>query len=306
MPKVSAIIPAYNCEKFIGLTIDSVLSQTYSDLELIVVDDGSTDNTASVINSINDKRIRYHYQPNSGLPAKGRNAGAKFSKGEYLAFLDHDDIWMPEKIEKQLAILKLDPKIALISTNGFLILENTKTEIPLIEDVKTGYFNDGNFFPNNNVILSSALINRSVYCEFGGFREFLDLKAVEDYDLWLRIYPNYPCYYLDDCLMYYRASVSSMSGGRLEIFERQLQHYNRYFLSYGFNDEINKLKLSNIVRALSYVQFSGGRSKWKDDLRKAYATGRKLKGFSRLVFFMLLLRRLISRIHKAASTFLFR
>lgn len=306
MPKVSVIIPAYNCEKFISITIDSVLSQTYADFELIVVDDGSTDNTGSIINSINDRRVRYYYQPNSGLPAKARNAGVKFSKGEYIALLDADDIWMPEKIERQMAILELDPKIALISTNAFLILENTKTRTPFVEDVKTGYFNNRNFFPRNKVVLSSALINKSVYYKVGGFRELLDLKAIEDYDLWLRIYSSHPCYYLDDHLVYYRSCAASLSGDRRQILERDLQHYNKYFASYGFNGKINKLRLLEILRGLSCVQFLGGRSKWKDDLRKAYTTGKKLKIFSRFVFFMLLLRRLTIRIYKAALAFLFR
>ncbi|HKK53946.1 MAG TPA: glycosyltransferase family A protein [Patescibacteria group bacterium] len=101
-PKISVIIPTYNRANFLPRAIKSVLNQTFKDFELIIVDDGSTDNTKEVINNYlkNDDRIKYIYQQNSGGPPKPKNTGIKIAKGEYIAFLDSDDEWFKDKLKK--------------------------------------------------------------------------------------------------------------------------------------------------------------------------------------------------------------
>lgn len=105
---VSVILPAYNSSSFIGETIDSVLNQTFKNFELIVVDDGSTDKTKEIIEEFikKDERVKYFYQKNSGGPSKPKNFGISKAKGKYIAFLDHDDIWISDKLEKQLSSFK--------------------------------------------------------------------------------------------------------------------------------------------------------------------------------------------------------
>lgn len=106
-PLVSIVIPVYNVRKYIGETLGSVLSQTYSNIEIVVVDDGSTDGSSEVIEEFcrTTHRIQYIHQPNSGV-SEARNAGIRASKGQYIAFLDGDDLWLPSKLEKQIARIK--------------------------------------------------------------------------------------------------------------------------------------------------------------------------------------------------------
>ena len=117
-PKVSVVIGSYNCEKFIHETVQSVIDQTFRDWELIIVDDCSTDNTCQEISRIKDERIKLiRLDSNSGLPAAPRNVGIKNAKGDYIAFLDHDDIWLPEKLERQVAFLEKNKDIIAVGKN---------------------------------------------------------------------------------------------------------------------------------------------------------------------------------------------
>jgi len=115
MPKVSVIIPTYNRADMVGDAIQSVLDQTYADWELIVVDDGSEDNTRDVVASYNDSRVRYIYQDNMKLPG-ARNTGIRASTGEYVAFLDSDDLFLPEKLQLQIAVMERSPEIGLVAS----------------------------------------------------------------------------------------------------------------------------------------------------------------------------------------------
>lgn len=110
---VSVIMPVYNNEKFVSQAVQSVLNQTISDLELIIIDDGSTDGTRNVIESFSDERIKYHYQENAG-PGAGRNNGMSLSKGEFIAFIDSDDMYKPNKLERQIEFLKENPQYGLV------------------------------------------------------------------------------------------------------------------------------------------------------------------------------------------------
>ena len=112
-PRISVIIPCYNSEKFIKETMDSVLSQTYRDFEVIVIDDGSKDKTREIIQSFDDERIKYYYKKNGGM-ADARNEGIKLAKGEHIAFLDHDDIWFSDKLELQLSEIEKSECIGIV------------------------------------------------------------------------------------------------------------------------------------------------------------------------------------------------
>ena len=103
MPKISVNIPCYNSAAFIRETLESVLNQTYRDFEVIVMDDGSGDETGKIVKSFSDSRVKYFYKNNEGL-SETRNKGIAASSGEYIAFIDHDDLWLPEKLEKQMEL----------------------------------------------------------------------------------------------------------------------------------------------------------------------------------------------------------
>ena len=106
-PLVTVLMPVYNGERYLTEAIESVLNQTFTDFEILVMDDGSTDNTKEVIKEFNDERIIYHYDSNSGGPARPRNKGISFAKGGVIAFLDSDDYWHPEKLQKQIEQTKI-------------------------------------------------------------------------------------------------------------------------------------------------------------------------------------------------------
>ncbi len=121
MPKVSVIIPTYNRARYITRAIDSVLAQTYKDWELIIVDDGSTDNTRDVVEPyLKDKRIRYVWQENRGVSA-ARNKGLDLAQGEYIAFLDSDDFYLPEKLMHSIEILDKYSNVVLVSSNSYVV-----------------------------------------------------------------------------------------------------------------------------------------------------------------------------------------
>ena len=123
MPTISVIIHTYNNEKFIGETIESVLSQTYKDYEIIVIDDGSTDNTRAALLPYMDK-IRYHYKENGGI-ASAKNAGIKLSKAKFIAFFDHDDLWVPDKLKMQMEYFNKNPQAGLVYSK-YITFKNGK------------------------------------------------------------------------------------------------------------------------------------------------------------------------------------
>jgi glycosyltransferase involved in cell wall biosynthesis len=196
MPQISAIIPAYNAGRFINRTIDSVLAQTFKDFELIVVDDGSTDNTAEIVKNYGSK-VKYIYQQNAG-DGPARNAGIKAAAGKWLAFLDHDDEWLPEKLDEQIKLLSANPDLRWCGTNRYqsdgqrraVVTEENKIQKEL---GNRDYFD--NYFraiieSDCQVITSTLIIRRDVFSEVGVFDGHW--KRCADQDMWWRITYKYP------------------------------------------------------------------------------------------------------------------
>lgn len=221
-PLVSVIIPAYNAETFIGRTLNSVLSQTYTNIEVLVVDDGSQDRTTEIVDffSQQDGRITLLKQANAGVAA-ARNLAIAKSKGEYIAPIDADDIWYPQKLEKQVqCMLEADPSVGLIYAWSVNIDE---------EDAIMGKCNpyfisnfqsiEGNVYPAMlyfNIIGngSAPLIHRDCFSKLGGYNtKFKEQNAqgCEDWDIYLRIAEHYQFRLVPDFLIGYRQLNGSMS-----------------------------------------------------------------------------------------------
>jgi len=204
-PLVSVIIPAYNAAAFLGETLDSALAQTYPNLEIIVVDDGSTDATPEILESYGD-RIRVRRQTNAGQAA-ARNFGARESHGELLAFLDNDDLWDPEKIARQVALLSRFPDALAVYCDHRAI--NAQGQ-PLSSSGALGYQRaSGDIL--KAMLLSCCIITpglvllrRRAFDEVGGFNQSQLMRGHDDYDLWLRLATRGSFIYSPDTLVSYR------------------------------------------------------------------------------------------------------
>lgn len=196
MPKVSVIIPTYDRACILREAIDSVFSQQYSDFELIVVDDGSTDETKEVMSSYSP-RLTYIYQAHQGVSA-ARNKGIDHARGTYLAFLDSDDLWLPHKLYLQIKLMEKIPEARICYTEEIWIRKGMRVN-PMKKHKKYSGMIFEHCLPLCIVSPSSALIARSLLEEVGEFDE--ELGVCEDYDLWLRISARYPIYLIDTPLI---------------------------------------------------------------------------------------------------------
>jgi glycosyltransferase involved in cell wall biosynthesis len=188
MELVSAIIPAYNAAATLGRAIDSVLAQTYPHIEIIVVNDGSTDGTERLVTR-DYPQVRYHAQENSGL-AQTRNVAASLATGDALAMLDSDDAWMPAKIERQLQVLRERPDIAAVSCHRIRVKVDTagrelwRRASPHADGglQEIGFLEE---FWGNKVCGPATMVRRTVYEKHHGYDA--TMLAIEDLDFWLRL-----------------------------------------------------------------------------------------------------------------------
>lgn len=193
---ISVVIPTYNRRETIGRSIDSVLNQTLFPSEIIVVDDGSTDGTSDYIQS-NFPSIRLLQQPNKGV-SSARNMGIRSSNSDWVALLDSDDEWFPQKLEKQVMTLSQSPDIKFCHTEEIWIRNGVR-----VNQMKKHQKYGGHIFYKCldmcRISPSSVLFHQSILDDVGYFDK--DLKVCEDYDLWLRITAKFPVLYIDESLI---------------------------------------------------------------------------------------------------------
>jgi glycosyltransferase involved in cell wall biosynthesis len=210
-PLISVIIPVFNGEKWIEQTINSVLSQTFKSYELIIINDGSTDNTEKVILDFNDKLI-YRIKENGGQ-ASARNLGIKLASGEYISFIDSDDLWVPEKLDIQYSQL-LQSGLKWSYTNAIAFREDISNIIFRFSESNKHYSGEifDKLFLNCFIPSPTLLINKSVFDRIGLFNEDLLLKNREDWNMWIRISQFYPIHYISEPLAYYRLHSNSVTS----------------------------------------------------------------------------------------------
>ncbi len=213
-PLLSVVVPAYNVQRYLWAAVDSALAQTFRDLEVIVVDDGSTDETVNLIQEWclrnDDPRLRILRQDNRGLSA-ARNTGIRAARGTFIGFLDGDDIWLPEKAERHMQALQRDPRIGIsFSDSEYLAEDGRRTERYLQPRKPRPSLHD--MIRRNHVGNGSApIVRRACFEEAGFFRE--ELKSCEDYEMWCRILwmTTYRAELIDAPLTLYRIRNSSLS-----------------------------------------------------------------------------------------------
>lgn len=198
-PPVAVIIPTFNRAHLLPRAINSVLSQTWRDFKLFVIDDGSTDGTPDLpILKNPDSRLQYFYYPENRGVSHARNFGVKQTSSPWIAFLDSDDEWLPQKIEKQMALAAAHPDNALNQTKEFWIRNGKRVNPPKTHEKSAGDL----FAPSLRrcmITPSSVMLKRGLFLETGGFNE--SLVACEDYDLWLKITCRYPVGLVDEYLL---------------------------------------------------------------------------------------------------------
>lgn len=202
MPKVSVVMTLYNCEQHIEEAIQSALAQTYKDREIIVVDDGSTDRSAHIVARFGSA-VRYCYQENRGA-AKATNKGVSLASGEYIAFLENDDAWMPDKLDKQVAILDRNPDLGAVNNDLRFFSETSEWQPDLI----SGYCPDDPysriFLHGFNFMLSALMLRRSIFDAAGGFDEGFKAAGLQDVEWYARLMQVARVHYLPEPLTLFR------------------------------------------------------------------------------------------------------
>lgn len=243
MPLVSVVIPVYNRLDLLKETLDSVFSQIFFDFEVFVIDDGSTESLDSIVQEYG-ARVTFIRLLHSGLPSVARNCGIKKATGQYIAFLDADDTWLPEKLKTQVQVFFNNPDIAFVCSDAYVLKASTqaKPDVLYLKDrfEKTGLLLE-DLITNNFVITSTCMVRREVLLKTGGFSEDRSFRGIEDYELWLRIARQYPMQYIPIPLAVYRDEEVSL---RSEI--SRLRYYDGI-------DRIYSLLLSELPSTNQYT-----------------------------------------------------
>jgi glycosyltransferase involved in cell wall biosynthesis len=238
-PFVSIIMPAYNAEKTIVESIESVLRQTYINWELIVVNDGSKDSTSAVVLAINDERVRLIEQENGGV-ANARNNGLNNAKGEYIAFLDSDDLWVEEKLERQVTTL-VGGNNKMCFAKTWCFGENLNQTTDCFVNVALDFEDRDKILIYDFIPILTVLIAKDVLDDVGNFDE--TLHGVEDWDLWIRVLQKYEAIYVDEFLAKYRISSTGLSGNfekhfieeekvwmkHIDLYSKEISSYRQWF-----------------------------------------------------------------------------
>lgn len=200
LPLVTVIIPVYNYANYIGATLDSVFAQTYHPIEVIVVDDGSTDNSAEIVRGYPE--VQYFYQSNQGVSV-ARNVAIAAAKGEYIAFLDADDLWKPDKLSLQIAYMLENPHIGITGTKAINFLDSNTQLPPWLK-------NNPTWEEETAIIPSTIVVHKSVFSQIGVFSP--DYRATEDTEWqWRAKDAKIPMFKINEILTLRRFHGSNLS-----------------------------------------------------------------------------------------------
>ncbi len=282
MSRVSVIMPTYNRAGYITKTLESIFAQTFKDYEVIVVDDGSTDKTEEVLRPHLD-RITFIRKENGG-PGSARNAGIKVAKGEYIAFLDSDDLWLPEKLNGQVKYLDDYPDVGLLFTDFEIFCEDENGQERKLREIHINVEGPcfDKLFQKNFIPTLTVIIRKSCMDAVGLFEESRDLVVGEDYELWLRMAMRYRLGYIPKITARYRCHNDNIVGtdlaknyaGHLRVINKILvrypeipkrfnidmeEYYRNFFYCAGRNLYQNKMyrpAVQYLRQALSYKLFA--------------------------------------------------
>lgn len=246
-PLVSIVMPTYNCATYLPESIESILAQTYNAYEIVVIDDGSVDNTKLVLEPYKEK-IRYiDLGRNEGLPI-ARNLGIQSAKGEYVAFLDADDIWMPEKLKRSIDQFMKNPDAGMVYSKHINIDSKSQfLEGKIRRTLPSGNIFTQLFFEQNFIICSSVVVRKEVFNKTALFDS--ELVNCQDWDMWLRIAFYYKAIGIDVPLVKYRHSAKSLSKNRDNVLKYQKVIIDKIYTMFkdsenGINEKMYKKRLA--------------------------------------------------------------
>ncbi len=254
-PTVSIVMAAKNYARFLPMAVESVLAQTFTDWELLIIDDGSSDNTPAVVRPyLVHKRIRYFRSDKLGQ-SRAKNLGLRLSRGEFIAYLDADDAWSPTKLEKQLAVFREQPEVGVVFCRRSLIDEQSRP-LPMkpVPPPPRGRVLD-RMFVQNFVCFSSVVVRRIVFSHVGAFDSQWDLAI--DFDLWLRVSKHHGFDFVDEELVQYRTGHGNLSKKLLDRVDTALSIMHRAETRYGVAEHVPPDQVAeayaSTCRTLGYV-----------------------------------------------------
>ena len=260
---VSVIIPTYNNSKYLPLTIQTVLNQTYHPVEIIVVDDGSIDDTMEVLNPFKDK-IYYFYRDNSGS-TRARNFGISQARGRYLAFLDADVLWHRDKLTQQIAILEKNSDRGMVCTNYNVFKDISLSET--INKINPQKYDFLDLLQKDFIMCSSVVVSRKVINTVGVFNE--SYPYGEDYELWFRIAQKFQIYYIDQILAQYRIVDKSFTR---RADEEKRRYWHVKVIIEALKDANGLISKSQVQKTMAKIYFRYG---FIDFIHQQFKSARK-------------------------------
>lgn len=235
-PRISVLLPVYNGCSFLASSIESVLAQTFADFELLILNDGSTDNSAAIAQGYLDSRIRYFEHPNMGLPAT-LNEGARFARGEFLFRQDQDDLSYPDRFARQVAELDAHPELALLGTWARIFVDGDQVPTFRYHLHPTAHAAIAlcTIF-DSTFVHSSVAMRRSAFEALGGYSCDPMRQPPEDFELWSRFCRHYKAANLPTVLIDYREVASSMSRVFRQDFTERMLRISVENLQYWLDD----------------------------------------------------------------------
>lgn len=277
---ISVIMPAYNAGKYIAESIQSVLDQTYQNWELVVVDDGSTDNTAEVVEAfaLKDARVKILRRRNGGQGA-ARNTALAQARGPLVAFLDADDLWIPNKLSLQVSALS-ETGAQVVFSDGFYFTDDDTTDESLpFETMKGKFAGEEMFkllFAYNRIHILSVLVRRDSLDAVGLFEESRLCQNCEDYDLWLKLARNGAVFYgMHEHLVRYRRHAGSMTASQVKALAPMIATLKKYASDIRLSPVVVRRRLRQLHRSLLPALIDEGKlSQARECAEELYALDR--------------------------------
>ncbi|MCF6202418.1 MAG: glycosyltransferase [Methylococcaceae bacterium] len=261
MNLITILIPTFNRRILLERALNSVYKQTYSNFEVIVVDDGSTDGTEKMIRDL-FPMVKYLSQSNCGV-SSARNKGIASAKGEWLAFLDSDDEWLPEKLSKQMSLLKSKPDYKICHTEEQWVRNGIKVN-QMKKHKKAGGWIFLQCLPLCAMSPSSIIIHHSIFSELGGFDT--SLPACEDYDMWLRITAKYPVLFIDDAqIIKYGGHEDQLSKTHWGMDRYRITALKKIILDGSLNNQNKQQAVSTLLKKCKILQQGALKRDKKED-----------------------------------------